>query len=104
MAHSEPYFPKSYGKPRVDDRRVVREINLPNLNGLSWRDVPNDYSPHKTLHNHWKRWSNKGIFAAIMAGLAAKHGEKKTVMIDETYLKAHRTASSLGAKKGGVAA
>lgn len=36
--------------------------------------------------------------------LAAEHGEKKTVMIDATYLKAHRTASSLGAKKGGVAA
>ena len=40
----------------------------------------------------------------MMAGLVAQHGEKKTVMIDATYLKAHRTASSLGAKKGGVAA
>ena len=36
-----------------------------------------------------------------MAGLAAEHGEEKTVMIDATYLKAHRTATSLGAKKGG---
>ena len=40
----------------------------------------------------------------MMAGLAAEHGEKKTVMIDATYLKAHRTASSLGVKKGGVVA
>ncbi|EAR49645.1 hypothetical protein OG2516_17920 [Oceanicola granulosus HTCC2516] len=40
----------------------------------------------------------------MMAGLAAEHGEKKTVMIDATYLKAHRTASSLGVKEGGVAA
>ena len=23
MARLEPYFPKSYGKPRVDDRRVL---------------------------------------------------------------------------------
>lgn len=37
----------------------------------------------------------------MMVGLAADHGEK-TVMIDATYLKAHRTASSLGVKKGGV--
>jgi len=36
-----------------------------------------------------------------MAGLAAEHGEEKTVMIDATYLKAHRTATSLAAKKGG---
>ncbi|KPP90427.1 MAG: hypothetical protein HLUCCA08_15810, partial [Rhodobacteraceae bacterium HLUCCA08] len=27
----------------------------------------------------------------MMMGLAADHGEEKTVMIDATYLKAHRT-------------
>ena len=40
----------------------------------------------------------------MMAGLAAEYGEEQTVMIDATYLKAYRTASSLCAKKGGVAA
>ena len=40
----------------------------------------------------------------MMAGLAAKHGEQKTVMIDATYLKAHRTATSLRVKKGGAVA
>ncbi len=35
-----------------------------------------------------------------MLGLSADHGEENTVMIDATYLKAHRTASSLGVKKG----
>jgi hypothetical protein len=42
------------------------------------------------------------IFAQMMAGLAADHGEEKTVMIDATYLKARRTATSMAAKKGGV--
>ena len=37
----------------------------------------------------------------MMAGLAAEHGERKSVMIDATYLKAHRTATGLGVKKGG---
>ena len=36
----------------------------------------------------------------MMAGLAAEHGEVKTVMIDATYLKAHRTATNMAAKKG----
>ena len=36
-----------------------------------------------------------------MTGLAAEQGEKKTVMIDATYLKANRTATSMGVKKGG---
>jgi hypothetical protein len=35
-----------------------------------------------------------------MEGLAGASAEPKTVMIDATYLKAHRTASSLRVKKG----
>lgn len=38
----------------------------------------------------------------MMAGLAAKYGEEKTMMIDATYLKAHPTATCMGVKKGGV--
>ncbi len=104
MARLVPYFAKSHGKPRVDDRRVSSGIIFINRNGLRWRDAPKEYGPHKTLYNRWKRWSEKGIFVQIMMGLAAEHGEEKTVMIDATYLKAHRTATSMGVKKGCVAA
>lgn len=38
----------------------------------------------------------------MMEGPASEGGEEKVVMIDATYLKAHRTASSLRAKKGGL--
>ena len=58
----------------------------------------------KTLYNRWKRWSDNGVFARIMAGLAAEGADPKTIMIDATYLKAHRTACSLRAKKGGAVA
>ena len=71
-----------------------------NRNGLRWCDAPKEYGPHKTLYNRWKRWGDMGVFARIMEGLAAEAAERKTVMIDATYLKAHRTASSLRAKKG----
>lgn len=43
-----------------------------------------------------------GVFTRIMTGLAAEAADEKTIMIDATYLKAHRTASSLRVKKGGV--
>jgi transposase len=104
MAKLAPFFPKSHGKPRVDDRRVLSGIIFINRNGLRWRDAPEVYGPHKTLYSRWKRSSEKGIFAKMMAGLAAGHGEQMTVMIDATYLKAHRTATSMAAKKGGVVA
>ena len=90
--------------PRVDDRRVLSGIIFVNRNGLRWRDAPREYGPHKTLYNRWKRWSDMGVFARIMTGLTAEAPANKTISIDATYLKAHRTASSLWAKKGGVAA
>jgi len=100
MVRLEPYFPKSHGKPRVDDRRVLSGIIFVNRNGLRWRDAPKDYGPHKTLYNRWKRWGDKGVFLRMMEGLSSAGAERKTVMIDATYLKAHRTASSLAVKKG----
>ena len=64
---------------------------------------------------HWSECSHeRGVFGRMMAGLAAEHGEEKTVMIEVSrrtpsvrvslrkYLKAHRTATSMGVKKGGV--
>jgi transposase len=103
MERLTPFFPKSHGKLRVDDRRVLSGIIFINRNGLRWRDAPKDYGPPKTLYNRWKRWSDKGVFARMMDRLAAEAATPKTVIIDATYLKAHRTATSLRSKKGGQA-
>ena len=109
-----PFFPKSHGKPRVDDRRVLSGIIFINRNGLRWCDAPREYGPPKTLCNRWKRWGDMGVFARMMEGLASRGTEQRTIMIDVSrhapwvraglrkYLKAHRTASSLRAKKGGL--
>ena len=104
MERLRPFFPKSRGKRRVDDRRVLSGIIFIQRNGLMWKHAPAAYGPPKTLYNRWKRWSETGVFARIMMGLAAESAEHKTIMIDATYLKAHRTASSLRVKKGGAGA
>ena len=101
MARLRPFFPKSHGRPRVDDRRVLSGIIFINRNGLRWRDAPADYGPHKTLYNRWKRWSEKGVFERILGELARESEATDTLMIDATHLKAHRTAASMAAKKGG---
>ncbi|MEL6667172.1 MAG: IS5 family transposase [Pseudomonadota bacterium] len=101
MAKLSPYFPRSHGKPRVDDRRVLSGIIFINRNGLRWRDAPAEYGPPKTLYSRWKRWSEKGIFARMLLELADQGGETDTLMIDATHLKTHRTATSMPAEKGG---
>ena len=42
-----------------------------------------------------------GVFARIIEGRASETAVPKTEMIDATYLKVHRTATSLRLKKGG---
>lgn len=96
MERLRPFFLKSHGKSRVDDRRVLSGIVFVNRNGLRWRDAPGVYGPH----NRWKRWGEARVFTRIIEGPAAVGAKPKTVMIDATYLKAHRTASSLRVKRG----
>ena len=93
-----PYFPKSHGVPRVDDRRVLSGIIHVLKRGLQWRDAPAEYGPHKTLYNRFIRWSKLGVFDNIFKALSSQDIPEQ-LQIDATHLKAHRTASSL-LKKG----
>ena len=95
MRRIRPHFPLSHGIPRVDDRRVLSGIIFVIKGGLRWRDAPPGYGPHKTLYNHFVRWSRMGVFSRIFAALAGEAGEPDRLIIDSTHLKAHRTAASL---------
>lgn len=90
MARLPPFFPKSHGKPRVDDRRVLSGIIFINRNGLRWCDAPREYGPAKTLYNRWKRWGDMGVFARMMEGLASEAAVPTTVMIPSRGLHANR--------------
>ncbi|ATF19761.1 Putative transposase of IS4/5 family protein [Phaeobacter gallaeciensis] len=94
MARLRPFIPKSNDRPRTDDRRVPNGIIFINHNDLRWCDAPKEYGLHKTLSNRWKHWSAKRICAKVMMGLAADHGGEKIVVIDATYLKAHRSPAA----------
>jgi putative transposase len=41
----EPFFPRTRGIPRVDDRRVVSGIVHVIRNGLRWRERPRSTAP-----------------------------------------------------------
>ncbi len=97
----KPLLPnKGRGVPRVDDRKVISGIIHVIRYGLKWRDAPACYGPHKTLYNRFVRWSRAAGFDRIFQALAAESTATKTIMIDSTHLKAHRTAASL--LKGGL--
>lgn len=94
MARLLPCFPRSRGKPPVDERRVVSGIIDVIRNCLMWKDAPRGDGPHKTFCNRFLRWSRAGAFEQISAAIAREAGIPEQLMIDSTYLKAHRTAAS----------
>ena len=94
MERLRPFFPEATVGP------VLSGITVVNRDDMRWCDLVREYGPHKTLYNRWKRWGDMGIFMRMMDGLSAASVERRTIMIDATYLKAHRTASSLRLKKG----
>src|SRR5258705_11372886 len=49
----EPFFPRTRGVPRVDDRRVVSGIVRAIRNGLRWRDAP---ARLMTWQRKWPSW------------------------------------------------
>lgn len=38
----KPFFPRSHGAPRVDDRRVASGIIYVIKHGLQWQDAPDE--------------------------------------------------------------
>ena len=104
MARLAPFFPRSHGKPRVDDRRVLSGIIFINRNGLRWCDAPKEYGPPKTLYNRWKRWGDMGVFARMMEGLASEGGEEQVVILAATLRESARAGDALLIEpKSGVA-
>lgn len=103
MRRIQPFFPKARGRARSDDCKVLSGIIYVKRNGLRWQDAPAVYGPYKTLYNRFARWSRMGIFARIFQELAQPGAQGDTLMMDSTFLKAHRTAASLR-KKGIVRA
>jgi transposase len=83
MARLQPVFSRSHGKPRVDDRRVLSGIIFIAMAcGGAMR--PGSMARRRPSTTEWKRWSEKGVFARMMEGLASEAVTPKTVMIDAT--------------------
>jgi transposase len=72
MRRIEPFFPRSRGLQRVDDRRVVSGIIYVIRYGLQRKDAPRGYGPPETLYNRFIRWSRLGVFARIFAPLLSR--------------------------------
>jgi transposase/anti-anti-sigma regulatory factor len=63
------YIPKTTGRKRSDDLRILSGIIHVKKFGISWREAPSAYGSHKTLYSRWRRWFESGLFTKIIDGL-----------------------------------
>jgi transposase len=94
----EPLLPNNQpGAHRKDDRRIISGIIHVLKVGCRWQDCPAMYGPPTTIYNRFHRWSRRGIWRQLFAGLVVSEpGDIQ--MIDSTTAKAHRAAA--GGKGG----
>ena len=90
----KPYFPRSQGVPRVDDRRVLSGIIYVLKRGLQWRNAPSEYGPDKTLCNHFFQWSRMGVFERIFKELSSQNVPEKLQMTALIILNVNQPAGS----------
>lgn len=95
MVPLQPFSPKGHGRPPVDGRHDLGGVILVNHNWLRGCEAAREAGLSKTLCNRWNRWNRMGGFFRIMTGLAVEAADEKAIMINATYLKTCRAASSL---------
>ena len=83
----KPFFPRSHGALRVDDRRVVSDIIYVIKHGLQWKDVPDEYRPHRSLYNRLVRWSKRGVFKKNFNKLSNQTPFDGSLMLDSPTLR-----------------
>jgi transposase len=89
---------KQSGARRVDDRRVISGILHMLRSGGRWIDCPSVYGPYTTIYNRFNRWSRRGVWHKIYQALTDDPRTPRQLMVDSSYVKAHRSAA--GAKRG----
>ena len=64
----QPHLPAAriYGRPRKTDlREVVNAVFYRNRNGCTWRALPRDFPPWRTVYNYFIKWATDGTWQAI---------------------------------------
>jgi putative transposase len=68
----EPLIPlaRPGGRPRsVDLRKIVNAIFYLTRSGCSWRMLPRDFPPWKTVYNYFEAWKLDGTWSNLVASL-----------------------------------
>ena len=82
-----------------DDREFLEALPCFAVHNITWRALPREFGKSNSIWKRFWRLSQRGVFEAMLAILAAMSGTAHLVqMVDSTIVRAH--VSAAGAKGG----
>jgi putative transposase len=87
--------PRPGGRPRKTNmREVINAIFYLNREGCTWRALPHDFPPWKTVYNYFEAWKRDGTWDRILDALhprvreaAGRHPDPRVACIDSQSVK-----------------
>lgn len=104
-AKIEPLLPGrrgQWGGIARDNRRFVNAVLWIVRTGAPWRDLPPDYGGWSNTHRRFIRWRDAGVWERILEAVV-DDPDMEWLMVDATYVKAHRHAAGAAGGTEGVA-
>jgi putative transposase len=87
--------PRGRGRPRgVDRREIVDAILYVLRNGITWRALPHDFPPWRTVYHYFRAWRLDGTWDRVHDALrdrvratAGRHTSPSAAVIDSQSVK-----------------
>jgi transposase len=96
-----PLLPAERGRksrPAFDNRQIIKGILWRIRTGAPWRDLPEKYGKWMTVYQCFRRWSEAGIWDAVVTTLIQARANNSRHSADSMTVQGH--VSAAGAKGG----
>jgi putative transposase len=100
--------PRPGGRPRKTDmREVVNALFYLTREGCTWRGLPHDFPPWKTVYNYFEAWKRQGTWGRILVALrrrvrpaAGRDPDPRIACIDSQSVKTAGGGQQVGTDGG----
>ncbi|WP_415508354.1 transposase [Acetobacter sp.] len=86
------WFPRSHGKPRLDDRAILSGIVMVLRENLMWQQAPAVFGGEMALRRRWNQWGASGVLGAVFAHLFEPTSTGPRLVITDTMLSRNNSA------------